>query len=174
MTAAPRAPATWISHSVRCSHAERTPLPFQPRPADPEDFCENASTAATTSGDGSHHPTVTALPRATRLPRERIEPARLTRSLCCCQIRHGGEGTLREHQRGRRRAHAVNRSKGFPSYLRRFRARRSPTCPRFPLQTSMARRGSTVRVRQRALRSSCKPSLFRAPPPRPVAASLST
>ena len=68
----------------------------------------------------------------------------------CCQTRHGGEGTLREHQRGHRRAHAVNRFRPFPSDCTAFVVALSRAWPLFPLQTSMVRRGSTVRVRQRA------------------------
>ncbi len=62
-----------------------------------------------------------------------ITPTRLAASLPCCQIRHECEGTLREHQRGRRRAHAVNHLRPFPFSCADFVVARSRACPRFPL-----------------------------------------
>src|SRR5262249_24806919 len=50
----------------------------------------------------------------------------------CCQVRHGGEGTRREHQRGQRRAHAVNRLRPFLSHCAVFCGRPVPRLPAFP------------------------------------------
>jgi hypothetical protein len=61
------------------------------------------------------------------------------------------EGTLREHQRGQPRAHAVSHLRTIPSSCVAFVPAASRLCPRFPPRCSMVRRGSTVRVRQRAL-----------------------
>ena len=60
------------------------------------------------------------------------------------------EGTLREHQRGHGRPRAVTRLRPFPSSCAAFVPASSRPCPRFPPRRSMVRRGSTVRVRQRA------------------------
>ena len=62
----------------------------------------------------------------------------------------GPEGTLREHQRGRRRARTVTDLRAIPSSCATFVPAASRACPWFPFQSSMVRRGSTVRVRQRA------------------------
>jgi GNAT superfamily N-acetyltransferase len=46
--------------------------------------------------------------------------ARFVLRAFCCQIRHGDEGTLREHQRGHRRAHTINRLRPFPAACAAF------------------------------------------------------
>jgi hypothetical protein len=60
------------------------------------------------------------------------------------------KGTLREHQPGHWRARAVTDLRPIPSSSAAFVPAASRTCPRFPPRCSMVRRGSTVRVRQRA------------------------
>jgi hypothetical protein len=61
------------------------------------------------------------------------------------------EGTVREHN-SRARSSAVGQSSlGVPGVCGIFVDVASPACPRFPRGCSMVRRGSTVRVRQRAL-----------------------
>jgi hypothetical protein len=59
-------------------------------------------------------------------------------------------GTLREHKRGQARTRAVTRFLRIPSVCGIVVVAVTRACPWFPLQTSMARRVSTVRVRQRA------------------------
>jgi hypothetical protein len=70
------------------------------------------------------------------------------------------EGTVREYARGHARPRSVSRPWGFPAFCGIFVGVASPACPRFPTCCSMVRRGSTVRVRQRALQKARKPGLF--------------
>jgi hypothetical protein len=63
------------------------------------------------------------------------------------------KGTLREHQAGHRRAPAITRFRLFPSSCAAFVPAASRPRPLFPPCRSMVRRGSTVRVRQRASRN---------------------
>jgi hypothetical protein len=65
------------------------------------------------------------------------------------------EGTLREHQRGHTRPCTVTRAAAISAACGAFVPEPSRSCPRFPLRRSMVRRGSAVRVRQRASRSRC-------------------
>jgi hypothetical protein len=63
--------------------------------------------------------------------------SRTTRRACrppsfCCHIRHRGEGTLREHQRGHPRQRAVTRFRAIPSFCAAFVPAMSRPCPRFP------------------------------------------
>jgi hypothetical protein len=62
------------------------------------------------------------------------------------------EGTLREHSCGHARPLAVSRRRSFSGVCGWFVSVDSLACPRFPPLCSMVRRGSTVRVRQRASR----------------------
>ena len=75
-------------------------------------------------------------------------------------MRTRSEGTLREHQRGHRRARAVTYLQAFPSSCAAFVPAASRVCPRFLPRGSMVRRGSTVRVRQRASRDPCKQAIL--------------
>ena len=60
------------------------------------------------------------------------------------------QGTLREHHTGLARPRAVTRLRAIPSSCAAFVPAASRSYPRFPARCSMVRRGSTVRVRQRA------------------------
>jgi hypothetical protein len=60
------------------------------------------------------------------------------------------EGTRREHRPGHRRARVVIRLRGILASCAAFVPAASLLCPPFPVRRSMVRRGSTVRVRQRA------------------------
>jgi hypothetical protein len=62
------------------------------------------------------------------------------------------QGTLREHHTGRARPRAVTRLRAIPSSCAAFVPAASRSYPRLPARCSMVRRGSTVRVRQRASR----------------------
>ena len=64
-----------------------------------------------------------------------------------------GRGTLREHPGGQQRASAVTRLRAISSSCAAFVPAASRLCPLFPSRCSMVRRGSTVRVRQRASRN---------------------
>jgi hypothetical protein len=72
----------------------------------------------------------------------------------------GPKGTLREHQPGHRRSRAVTPPQPIPSSCAAFVPAGSRPCPRFPFRCSMVRRGSTVRVRQRALQKPRSRGLF--------------
>jgi hypothetical protein len=84
------------------------------------------------------------------------------------------EGTLREHSCGHARPLAVSRRRSFSGVCGWFVSVDSLACPRFPPLCSMVRRGSTVRVRQKALQRHRKTGSFvfeptctpRAPMPR--------
>jgi hypothetical protein len=62
----------------------------------------------------------------------------------------GFEGTLREHQRGRSRPRAVTSPRSVLPVCEAFVDGVTRACPRFQPSRSMVRRGSAVRVRQRA------------------------
>jgi hypothetical protein len=68
-----------------------------------------------------------------------------------CHLWQEYEGTMREHQRGHARPPAVIPSRSIPLVCGTFVVAVTRACPCFPSRSSMARRGSTVRVRQRAL-----------------------
>jgi hypothetical protein len=68
--------------------------------------------------------------------------------------RHLAEGTLREHHRGHARPPAVTPPRPIRSLSGISVVAVTRAYPWFPLQTSMVRRGSTVRVRQRACKTS--------------------
>jgi hypothetical protein len=57
---------------------------------------------------------------------------------------------VREHHRGHARPRRVTRLRAIPSSCAACVPAASRACPRFPPRGSMVRRGSTVRVRQRA------------------------
>jgi hypothetical protein len=96
------------------------------------------------------------------LSRERQQPpfcgsTELSGQFSAASTRKGGgtslraEGTLREHKPGHARPRAVTPFRQNSSDCGIFVVAMTRGCPCFPLQTSMVRRGSTVRVRQRAL-----------------------
>jgi hypothetical protein len=64
-----------------------------------------------------------------------------------------GEGTLREHEAGHARPRAVIPRRGIRLSCGIFVPAASRPCPWFRPRCSMVRRGSTVRVRQRALQN---------------------
>jgi hypothetical protein len=68
----------------------------------------------------------------------------------CRPSERQAEGTLREHHRGHRRLREVTLLRAIPSSCAAFVPAASRPCPPFPACRSMVRRGSTVRVRQRA------------------------
>jgi hypothetical protein len=71
------------------------------------------------------------------------------------------KGTLREHRADHARPRAVTPLRSVPPVCASFVAAATRRCPRVPSRCSMVRRGSTVRVRQRASRKACKwPSLL--------------
>jgi hypothetical protein len=72
------------------------------------------------------------------------------------RLGRAAEGTLREHRPGHARPPRVTPLQAIPSSCEAFVPASCRTYPRFPPGCSMVRRGSTVRVRQRALQSSCK------------------
>jgi len=61
------------------------------------------------------------------------------------------KGTLRERQPGQARPRPVTRPQAIPSASGSSLVDVTRACPRFPPRRSMVRRGSSVRVRQRAL-----------------------
>ena len=86
-------------------------------------------------------------PAQVRLNARRVTA--LAAPACYARWRRDAEGTLRE--RGHRRPRAVTELRVIPSACAAFVPSASRPCPRFPPRRSMVRRGSTVRVRQRAL-----------------------
>ncbi len=68
------------------------------------------------------------------------------------------KGTLREHQPGHARPRAVTRFRQIPSLCGIFLPVVTRVCPRVPFPPSMVRRGSPVRVRQRASSTRERPS----------------
>jgi hypothetical protein len=81
------------------------------------------------------------------------------------------EGTLREHSCGHARPLAVSRRRSFSGVCGWFVSVDSLACPRFPPPCSMVRRGSTVRVRQRASRKPLQMGICCCLPRRNVRAS---
>jgi hypothetical protein len=73
------------------------------------------------------------------------------------------KGTLREHRRGHARPRAATPLPLISSPCGVFVPAASRACPRVPPRRSMVRRGSTVRVRQRASGKALQSATFRLP-----------